>query len=39
MGIMAAESIAINKKPNLWDINTDSKYQEAGTTQSLKDTN
>lgn len=39
MGIMAAESIAINKKPNLWDINTDSKYQEAGTTQSLKDSN
>ena len=39
MGIMAAESIAINKKPNLWDINTDSKYQEAGTTQSLKESN
>ena len=37
MGIMAAESISMNKKPNLWNINTDSKYQEAGTTKDLKE--
>ena len=35
MGIMAAESISMNKKPSLWDINTDSKYQEAGTSKEL----
>ena len=36
MGIMAAESISMNKKPALWDINTDSKYQEEGSTKVLK---
>ena len=35
MGIMSAESVAINKKPNLWDINTDSKYQEAGYSKDI----
>ena len=35
MGIMAAESISMNKKPSLWEINTDSKYQEAGTSKEL----
>lgn len=36
MGIMAAESISMNKQPNLWEINTDSKYQEADSTEVLK---
>ncbi len=35
MGIMSAESVAINKTPNLWDINTDSKYQEAGYSKDI----
>ena len=38
MGIMAAESIAINKPPNLWEINTDSKYQEAGNSSDISNT-
>jgi len=35
MGIMAAEAIEAGHNPNLWDINTDSVYQEAGTSRRL----
>lgn len=35
MGIMAAEAIDAGRKPNLWDINTDSVYQEQAPSDSL----
>jgi len=35
MGIICAESISDGHKPNLWDINTDSKYQELGNINKL----
>ena len=35
MGIMAAESVAIDKSPNLWEINSDSEYQEAGFSSDI----
>lgn len=35
MGIMAAEAIASDRKPNLWHINTDSVYQEHAPSEAV----
>ncbi len=31
MGILAAEALADGRTPHLWDVNTDSTYQESGS--------
>jgi hypothetical protein len=38
MGLMAAENIADGTRHNLWQVNTDNEYQEAGkfTTANAK---
>ena len=37
MGIMAAEAIATGRTPNLWDVNTDSTYQESASSAILEE--
>jgi hypothetical protein len=37
MGIMAAESLHAGELPDLWHINTDSEYQEAGSSMELRE--
>ena len=36
MGLLAADAISKGEKPLLWSINTESKYQEAATSQVLE---
>lgn len=35
MGLVAADALSSGTKPNLWDINTDSTYQESASSQIL----
>lgn len=35
MGILAAEAVADDRQPQLWDINTESTYQEEASSTSL----
>jgi len=35
MGILAAEAVADNRKPDLWGVNTESVYQEQGASRTL----
>jgi protoporphyrinogen oxidase len=37
MGLVAADSVAKNLEVNLWDINTESTYQESASSLSLRE--